>query len=401
MESIVIQNSTNMGKQNDFSTSSTSRGQKDREVDVPTLDNNMNSSARQTTSLSANSLHKKRMSQDFLEPPNSKRFEATSLVEQETKTMNREITMAGDGAASEAETVMIPEGVHDEPALNSSTSEQRSRISVKEEDTDEKMTTAESATDTQDTIPKATTPSMVSTKGRKRKRRNDKRTRQHTSAESAASSDEEKSATDSKVANDSHDGEDEKTQKRKEALDALVELEMEFSILRQRLFGKKLARLTEQERLIEKDVHPRLNACMDFFLKKRDKRLDMASKLLKFQLSSIDKFFAFVVRQRHFQYRHDLRKLRQLLLNQTSARIYQLQRDMGRSLSRTPSANAPNPYRWSAVMFRQQSERQAAMLSELNNAVGFPAAAQLEGVSAEEAASDLRELGISLTTDGS
>ncbi|EPX71147.1 Sds3-like family protein Dep1 [Schizosaccharomyces octosporus yFS286] len=185
----------------------------------------------------------------------------------------------------------------------------------------------------------------------------------------------------------------EKTLKRKEAFEALSAIEKEFAVLRNRIYGKRLLKLEEQEELIKNKRHQRFNACVELIVEHRDNRIQRATELLNKQLTSIRNMMNFVYSQRHYQLRFDKRKLRQMLSASVAAKFYRLLNRQHLSYDPIVQLQKQTSFRQNALINKQRLDYETAILCELDNFVGFPAAPIIEQASMDDIQQDLTDMG--------
>ncbi|EPY53659.1 Sds3-like family protein Dep1 [Schizosaccharomyces cryophilus OY26] len=178
----------------------------------------------------------------------------------------------------------------------------------------------------------------------------------------------------------------EKTLKRKEAFEAL-------SVLRNRIYGKRLLRLDEQEELIRNKKHERFNACVDLVVEHRNNRIHRATELLKKQLTAIQNMMNFVYSQRKYQFLFDKRKVRQTLSTNVAAKFYRLLNRQQISYDPIIQLQKQTSYRQNALFNKQRLDYETAVLCELDNFVGFPTAPIIEQASMDDIQQDLIEMG--------
>ncbi|KXN89713.1 hypothetical protein AN958_05253 [Leucoagaricus sp. SymC.cos] len=76
---------------------------------------------------------------------------------------------------------------------------------------------------------------------------------------------------------------------RAEALDVLATIELKFALLRERVYVEKMEGLAWEEKLVNEGTHPELIHIQKELLKRRDKRLELASRKREYELANIAK----------------------------------------------------------------------------------------------------------------
>lgn len=190
-----------------------------------------------------------------------------------------------------------------------------------------------------------------------------------------------------------HEADDEKAIKRKEAFDALLNIETEFTFLRNRLYGKKLLKLNEHEEMIQNETHERFNACIGLITERRDDRVRLATENLMKQLGNIKNVMDYVTKQRKYQLLFDKRRIRQALLTKIATKCFQLLNKQKSVHDPTYITQKTMSYRQSALLQKQRIEYEAAVLCELNSFAGFPTAPIIETASFDDIRNDLLEMG--------
>ncbi|PCH36877.1 hypothetical protein WOLCODRAFT_157568 [Wolfiporia cocos MD-104 SS10] len=76
---------------------------------------------------------------------------------------------------------------------------------------------------------------------------------------------------------------------RAEALDVLATIELRFALLRERLYVEKMENLAWEEALVAEGTHPELLHLHAELLKRRDKRLELASRRRDYEIASVTK----------------------------------------------------------------------------------------------------------------
>ncbi|WBW72728.1 Sds3-like family protein Dep1 [Schizosaccharomyces osmophilus] len=185
----------------------------------------------------------------------------------------------------------------------------------------------------------------------------------------------------------------EKTLKRKEAFEALSAIENEFAVLRNRIYGKRLLKLDEQAELIKNKRHERFNACVELIIEHRDNRIQRTTELLKKQLTSIRNMMNFVYSQMNYQLLFDKRKLRQMLSANVAAKFYRLLNRQQISYDPIVQLQKQTSFRQNALTNKQRLDYETAILCELDNFVGFPAAPIIEQASMDDIQQDLIDMG--------
>ncbi|KAF8467760.1 Sds3-like-domain-containing protein [Kalaharituber pfeilii] len=187
----------------------------------------------------------------------------------------------------------------------------------------------------------------------------------------------------------------EKLQKRKAAMDALTQIELEFAKLRDKLYEERISDIEEEMRLVNEGTHPELLAMMEAVNKRRDDKIRLYNTQLKYSLQTHTTAMKATRAQLHSQYGQQVREIRERYLDRVSEGLYQIQRE------RRASDTLVQDYtyrisedRATRIRERQAYNMEVQILAGIAKYIGFPAAPEVKGAAPSEMQQDLEAMGI-------
>lgn len=211
-------------------------------------------------------------------------------------------------------------------------------------------------------------------------------------SEQVESGAEEDEAQDQEVVDDT----EERAKMRRDAMEKLREIEVQFATLRSTLYEEKSHQLEKEIELVNSGEHPNLNEKAEQNVTRHQKRIRLADALLVRKKAEIDIEFKAKRFAAFSQHAQDRQKLRAFLLSRTSAEWFQIHRekrildmavpDYGYMVSDRPAEQ---------VKYRLEYEMEVSLLAGLKKYVGFPAAPPVSSATKEDIVADLGAMDIS------
>ncbi|KAG4303711.1 hypothetical protein PCK1_000229 [Pneumocystis canis] len=187
---------------------------------------------------------------------------------------------------------------------------------------------------------------------------------------------------------------EERIQKRKEAIAALTQIEIQFAKLRDKLYENQISYLDREVDLVNKGIHPELSSLIEKITERRERKYNIAVSLRDMLIKSIND--EFIAHQYEIQnnFLESKRKLREKILLRTGEKCFQIyyeRRLMETSLIPEYGFSVPNK-RSVQLRHRRAHELEVTFLSGLKSYIGFPAAPEIKNASKDEIMRDLTEI---------
>lgn len=188
----------------------------------------------------------------------------------------------------------------------------------------------------------------------------------------------------------------EKQRQRKEALQELTTIEIEFAKLRDRLYEDKMSRFKSELEMCLNGSHPELQTVYTKIDAHREEKIRLASLTQKYELECIDRKTKAQRTQIHQQYYKRTSDYRTKYLKDVMQgwdAINKERRNM--DLEQYPEYQYKIPqYADELVRQRTQYNKEISVLVGLNDYYGFPTAPKLASVQGDELDNDLRAMNI-------
>ncbi|KAG5518983.1 hypothetical protein PMAC_002514 [Pneumocystis sp. 'macacae'] len=177
---------------------------------------------------------------------------------------------------------------------------------------------------------------------------------------------------------------EERYQKKKDAIAALTQIEIQF------------AKLHKEVDLVNKGIHPELSSLMEKITERRKRKYDIAVAFRDMLIKSIKDEFIAHQYEIHNSFLESKRKLREKILLRTGEKCFQIyheRRLMETSLVPEYGFSIPNK-RSLQLKHRRAHELEVTFLAGLKTYIGFPAAPEIKNASKDEIMQDLEEMRI-------
>ncbi|KTW26837.1 uncharacterized protein T551_03299 [Pneumocystis jirovecii RU7] len=189
---------------------------------------------------------------------------------------------------------------------------------------------------------------------------------------------------------------EERYQKKKDAIAALTQIEIQFAKLRDKLYENQISYLDKEVDLVNKGIHPELSSLMEKITERRKRKYDIAVAFRDMLIKSIKD--EFIAHQYEIQsnFLESKRKLREKILLRTGKKCFQIyheRRLMETSLVPEYGFSIPNK-RSVQLKHRRAHELEVTFLAGLKAYIGFPAAPEIKNASKDEIMQDLEEMRI-------
>ncbi|KAG4306390.1 hypothetical protein PORY_000378 [Pneumocystis oryctolagi] len=187
---------------------------------------------------------------------------------------------------------------------------------------------------------------------------------------------------------------EERFQKKKDAIAALTQIEIQFAKLRDKLYENQINYLDKEVDLVNRGIHPELSSLMEKITERRKRKYDIAVAFRNMLIKSIKD--EFIAHQYEIQnnFLESKRKLREKILLRTGEKCFQIyheRRLMESSLIPEYRFSVPSK-RSVQLKHRRAHELEVTLLAGLKTYIGFPAAPEIKNASKDEIMQDLEEM---------
>ncbi|QSL64380.1 hypothetical protein MERGE_001681 [Pneumocystis wakefieldiae] len=184
-----------------------------------------------------------------------------------------------------------------------------------------------------------------------------------------------------------------KVQKRKDAIAALTQIEIQFAKLRDKLYENQISYLDKEVDLVNKGIHPELSSLMEKIAERRERKYNIAVASRDMSMKFIKD--EFIAHQYEIQnsFLESKRKLREKMLQRTGEKCFQIyhERRLMETLAPEYGFSIPTK-RLLQLRNRRAHELEVMFLVGLKTYIGFPAAPEIKNASKEEIMQDLSEM---------
>lgn len=182
---------------------------------------------------------------------------------------------------------------------------------------------------------------------------------------------------------------------RKEAIEKLTEIEIEFAKLKDKLYEDKLKAFESEIQMCLNGSHPALKSVYEKIEDHRNKKLRLVQNRQKYQLLCIDRQTRAQRLAIHQQFLKEKSEIKMDILDNTTIEWYDINRDRKFMNNITPeySFRASNS-KPDQIEQANQINHEIDTLSTINKNFGFPLAPRISSSTAEEINEDLMALGI-------
>ncbi|EMR11663.1 hypothetical protein PNEG_00101 [Pneumocystis murina B123] len=184
-----------------------------------------------------------------------------------------------------------------------------------------------------------------------------------------------------------------KVQKRKDAIAALTQIEIQFAKLRDKLYENQISCLDKEVDLVNKGIHPELSSLMEKIAERRERKYNIAVAFRDMSIKFIKD--EFIAHQYEIQnsFLESKRKLREKMLQRTGEKCFQIyhERRLMETLAPEYGFSIPTK-RLVQLKNRRAHELEVMFLVGLKTYIGFPAAPEIKNASKEEIMQDLSEM---------
>ncbi|KTW29331.1 hypothetical protein T552_01286 [Pneumocystis carinii B80] len=184
-----------------------------------------------------------------------------------------------------------------------------------------------------------------------------------------------------------------KVQKRKDAIAALTQIEIQFAKLRDKLYENQINCLDKEVDLINKGIHPELSSLMEKIAERRERKYNIAVALRDMSIKFIKD--EFIAHQYEIQnvFLESKRKLREKMLQKTGEKCFRIYHERRLMETLAPEYEFSIPTKRSVQLRnRRAHELEVMFLVGLKTYIGFPAAPEIKNASKEEIMQDLSEM---------
>jgi len=179
---------------------------------------------------------------------------------------------------------------------------------------------------------------------------------------------------------------------RQEAYNQMVQIELDFSKVRETLYRERLSHITLEEMQIHQGSHPELSSRMAEIEKKRSERLLRAEAWKKQLIESYENQYLAIKHHLECAFYDERGNLRKQLLDERFLKIYQLKSEK-RKLD-TYEVQLDPPDKTTLARRKKARQEECAEYRIIQNTIGFPVPT-LNGLSSKEIDRDLEYLGLS------
>ncbi|KAI9011354.1 Sds3-like-domain-containing protein [Gaertneriomyces semiglobifer] len=196
---------------------------------------------------------------------------------------------------------------------------------------------------------------------------------------------------------------DEMEQFRKEAIEALTKIELEFARFREKMYQEKMEELEREEEAIRTHSHPTLNAQIAEIKARKDERLQTNDARLGYEEKCFWVQYDAAVTQAHTDFICKRGELRQSMLSEIEVKkwkMYSEKRNFDEQELEAETANITANAGISSDREAYKKRRRTikSEIADFQNIVsqgGFPAAPPVSGLSKAEISEDLDAIGVS------
>lgn len=182
---------------------------------------------------------------------------------------------------------------------------------------------------------------------------------------------------------------------RKEAVQFLTEIEIDFAKLRDRLYEDKMARFKSELEMCLNGSHPELQNVYSKIDSHREEKIRLASQSQKYKFECIDRKTRAQRTSIHQQYFKRISDFKSGYLKEITKEWYKINKERRLMDSLVPdfSYRIPN-YTEDLVTQRAQVNEEISVLVGLKEYYGFPRAPELKAIEGEELDNDLKAMNI-------
>ncbi|CAO3592889.1 unnamed protein product [Absidia cylindrospora] len=161
-----------------------------------------------------------------------------------------------------------------------------------------------------------------------------------------------------------------------------------------KLYQEKMAELNEEAIMIAKWDHPDLVTLMAEIEEKKDRRINTAEAWRKYQHANFKRQFEGFEYQANVHFISRKASMRREILAETNGKRWRLEDEQGKL--NDPSQKPGNLISdTNTLMIQKQGKREETLdLQDIKDAIGFPRAPQVAGLSSQDIRDDLRLLGL-------
>lgn len=182
---------------------------------------------------------------------------------------------------------------------------------------------------------------------------------------------------------------------RKEALDKLKDIEIEFARLKDKLYENKLGSFESEIQMCLNGSHPALKPVYERIEEHRNKKLKLVQNRHKYQLLCIDRQIRAQRIAIHQQFIKDKAEVKMKVLNESTTQWYDINRDRKMMNAITPEYSfRVSKDKQEQISHFNEVDHEVGLLDIVNQKFGFPVATRVSSGTKEEIHEDLLKLGI-------
>ncbi|GMM32843.1 Rpd3L histone deacetylase complex subunit [Saccharomycopsis crataegensis] len=181
---------------------------------------------------------------------------------------------------------------------------------------------------------------------------------------------------------------------RKEAIDKLTEIEIEFARLKDKLYDDKLKAFESEIQMCINGTHPALKSIYERIENHRTKKLQLVQNRQKYQLLCIDRQTRSQRLAIHQQFLKEKAESKMSIIDKATINWYDINRNRKTMNMITPEYSFRVPSKADQIQHVMDIEEEIDVLSYVNKNYGFSVGEKLSGSTKEEVSEDLMALGI-------